>query len=118
MFLQPYVPTKLQVIFYPSHKVPVMDTDALRQAFKTEYKIPRNINRIPRPMYKNIPKASAPKNITANAKPIYDKYNYKLINNSHNPQTIIYKWAKVTPSSPPKILNRPTTVPFLYHKQL
>ena len=111
MILHPSAPTKLQVIIYPGHQVPVMDTDALRQAFQTEYKLPGSSNLIPRPIYKNVPKTSAPKNITTNPKPIYDKYAYKLINNPNNPQNPTYKWVKVTTSSSPNIPARPTTVP-------
>ena len=47
MLLQPSAPTKLQVIVYPGHHVTIMDTDALRQDFKTEYIILGNSNHIP-----------------------------------------------------------------------
>ena len=80
-----------------------MDTEAIKQAFRTEYNA---VGVIPRPSYQTKPRNPPPAVTTTTAapelgKPEYNKYAYKLFNNPGNEATPSYKWVKVTPNTPP-----------------
>ena len=98
LVLQPSLPSRVQVIVYPGHQVPVMDTQALREAFRTEYNMLGNSNK---------PQTIAPKKTTAAGNPEYNKYSYKLINRPNSPQPPPYRWLKGTSSRPTYTNSKP-----------
>ena len=126
----------VQVVIYPGRRggVPVIDPVALRQAIRTEYKLPKNS--LPRPpgnpyqMYNMNPMipletpvplnpsttvtpstTQTPMTITsspATTTPLYSKYKYTLIS-SNSTEGPVYKWLRVTDI--PKQYNRPSYSP-------